>query len=125
MKELKADEVKVGHCIIINHFDQPCTRLVAVVKDVKLEMVVANYLSDDLMCRSCWSARPSDIMPVNRFGVRVFLHDDGDYSCLRDTMMDVTAVYPDGVKRQWQKRTGLTRMKMRDNLIIFYCKGGG
>ena len=65
-------KVKVGDFIIINEFDRPCTRLVAVIQEMYAHSVVAKYITCGTGVKTCCAAI-EDVTKVEDFGVKLEL----------------------------------------------------
>lgn len=107
LTELAASELKVGHCVIINHFDRPCTRHVAVIIRKQGSDLIARYLNAPLdEALSEIRGSDEDATPINHFGVAVYGRtiSDGtpDYRCDGSANHLATALYKDGKPRHWQ-----------------------
>lgn len=98
--ELPASAVAVGHCVIMNDVEQPCTKMVVVLTSVKGDRVTGRYLAQAINFGEC-SGPVSRVTPVNAFGMRVML-SGGAYKCEPDESLGRSAVYPDGDPRKWQ-----------------------
>ena len=99
------DKVTVGSCIIVNEFDRPCARLVAVVTEIDHEKIVAQYLSNDVSLRTfskngVWGTFLR-VTPLWNFGVALHVNPKGEYWC--EKKCDSIATYPDGSHRLWQE----------------------
>lgn len=108
IKTLPADKIAVGHCAIINHVEQPCGRLLAVIVAIEGESVRTKYLNAerDLSSynkRGC--VNPIDLVtPAGHFGVEVRTDKDGAetfYWC--EPVGESIATYRDGSIRPWQE----------------------
>jgi len=97
-----------GMPVIINHFDRPCSPLIAVVSQVDAVngMVHAIYLSADLKGQTC-EAQIGECTPVSCFCCEVVVNKEGFYTAfsLRVDNTGSTATYHDGTPRPWQEGT--------------------
>jgi len=107
---LPASEIAVGHCVCLNHVEQPCGRLLAVVTGVSGSDVWCKYLNSETYLTSynkgdgMRPSFPKEITPVGAFGVEVrFTIEGGDvvYWCV--PIGESTAKYLDGTTRRWQE----------------------
>jgi hypothetical protein len=102
---LLSSEIAVGHCVIINHVEQPCAKLLAVITSFDENTVTTNYLNADKSFNSynkvgC-ANRKSEVTPVGLFGVQVMVDlEKNEYSC--QFIADSIAEYHDGRIRKWQ-----------------------
>ncbi len=99
---LPASEIAVGHCVILNHVDQPCAKLVAIIVKRDTDgFFYAKYLNKELQHIN--GGRPvrvyGDATPVGEFGVEV-LADMEKYWCKQ--IAGSRATYSDGKLRCWQ-----------------------
>lgn len=92
MKKLPSSRIAPGHCVIVNQFDRPCAKLVAVV----LADGKCCYLNQAINFRKMDA---SNATPVSDFGIAVMARGDS-YSCV--VVGDSVAKYPDGSPRLWQ-----------------------
>lgn len=101
--ELYASAIIPGHCIIVNEFDRPEDRLVAVITAVEEGMVTATYLSVEMPDQpTCGPV--SLAMPINSFGLRVYCdEEENTYWCEHDPALEVAARYSDRSRRFWQQ----------------------
>ena len=90
--------MKIGTPVIINGFDRPCTRLVAIVTKIKNNVVYAKYLTKDVLSKKC-SAYISKVTPISDFGVELRI-EDGIAFC--QIVGENKATYCDGNHRPWQ-----------------------
>lgn len=100
---LAASEVAVGHCVIINHVEQPYGRLVAVVVGIEGDKVRTKYLSNlpelrEYNVNGCVN-NIDEVTPVGLFGVAVMRYG-AHFKCVR--VGESTALYADGLVRPWQ-----------------------
>lgn len=113
---LLSDRVARGHCVIINHCEQPCGKLVAVVTDMEVGKVTAKYLCRDLEMKTCWNSRSYLVTPVNCFGMRIHVAN-GVYWAERDETLPISASYADGDLRRWQEYGGPLRWVARPRVL--------
>lgn len=90
----------MGHCVIINHTDFPCAKLVAVVTSVTPERVTSKYLCSRTNMKECYTTRPATCTPVSDFGFEV-RHNSTSYWC--QPVGESSATYEDGKTRLWQE----------------------
>ena len=120
---LPASEVAVGHCVIINHVEQPCGRLLAVVVAIEGELARVKYLNveSDLTSYNVHGCLSSleEVTPANWFGVevRIELADDGDVVYWCEPVGESRAKYHDGQTRLWQERGWRGRYVARPNVL--------
>ena len=106
---LNSTELKPGCCVVINDVEQPCAKLIAVVKEIVGSSVTAVYLRDGKELkpyRNGFHGRTETVTPISRFGVKVLI-DDGLYWC--EVVGDSTATYEDGKPRRWQDYQGVVK----------------
>jgi len=117
---LPASEVAVGHCVIVNDYDQTCGNLVAVVVAIEGDNVRTKYLSDwravDQMNKVGCINPAWRVTPVATFGVEVRVDADGRYWCER--VGESSAEYPDGKRRLWQENGTHAHRARADVLTI-------
>lgn len=109
VKTLPSSEIAVGHCAIINHVDQPCGRLLAIIVAVEGERVRTKYLNAERHLssfnkRGCVNPIET-VTPVGHFGVEVQTEHDGVstlYWC--EPVGESRATYCNGDIRPWQER---------------------
>ena len=107
-RTLPASEIAVGHCAIINHVEQPCGRLLAVIIAVEGESVRTKYLNAErglssFNKRGCVNPIET-VTPVGHFGVEVRTARDGGetfYWC--EPVGESRATYCNGDTRPWQE----------------------
>lgn len=98
--QLPASDVAVGHCVIVNEFDRPAGRFIAKITSINGPIVEAKYLHPSIKSSNATCvATKSQVMPVERFGVRV-MTNNSVYWCER--FGETEATYSDGEIRQWQ-----------------------
>ncbi len=111
MDELKASEIAVGNCIILNDVEMPSGKLVAVITEMNSDSFYCKYLNADSQLSSYNKGKGMLIRldgslhrptPVGRFGVRV-LYDKTLrlYQC--EKVGESSATYKDGKPRSWQE----------------------
>lgn len=88
-----------GDLVTINHFDRPCTRLIAVVKSCDNGLVNAVYLTTGTILKKCY-APIENVTLISDFGVNAKIYD-GVVSC--DQMHQSIAKYKDATPRSWQE----------------------
>lgn len=118
---LESSKIEVGHCVIVDPVERPCSRLVAVVVQViSHDLVACKYLnaSRDLdeynrvgIGMICSVHR---VTPVGTFGVDVRTVNGG-YYCVR--MGDSIAKYADGSTRLWQDESGIDFHPARTDVL--------
>jgi hypothetical protein len=92
-----------GTPVIINDFDRPCTRLVAIVTEVKDGIVTAKYLAKDTSILEC-SAPIGKVTPLHAFGKRLDVDNDAGLAWVNDIGVNQNrATYSDGRPRRWQE----------------------
>lgn len=100
---LPSNDMAVGNCVIVNTYDQPCGKLVAIITAVSGDCFFVKYLNAD---PALDYYNKNDGMRVSRptlvgsFGVEVRYYD-GTYWCVR--VGDSRATYEDGKRREWQE----------------------
>ncbi len=103
-----AEKIVVGTPVIINHWDRPCARLIAIVESMEttsysdegpiIRSVSGRYLfkaSSQERCRNNLLL----VTPLSHFGVRVAL--SGNTYCVEKTG-ESYATYQNGMRREWQ-----------------------
>jgi hypothetical protein len=100
LRSLACSEVAVGHCVILNDFDRPCNKLVAVITKIENGRVIARYLSNRTMMQEC-HALIDGVTPISQFGLSV-ITDGLFFWCAINPTATPTATYPNGEKREWQ-----------------------
>jgi len=99
---LLSDEVAVGNCVIVNDFDCPCSRLIAVVMSVR-NGIRCRYLNNDILNNSVVIG--DNVTPIKDFGVEVFFKRNGGKIIFWGKQTGVSvARYKDGKERLWQDR---------------------
>jgi hypothetical protein len=121
---LLSNEITLGNCVIINHIEQPCAKLLAVIISFDEETVTTNYLNADKVFNSynkkgCVNRR-NEVTPVSLFGVQVVVDlEMNEYWC--DPVGETTAKYHDGELRLWQEH-GVKRYKFRPKILKIATK---
>jgi hypothetical protein len=122
---LPCTEIAVGHCVIVNHIEQPCGRLLAVITAIEGDTVRCKYLNaeSDLSAynkRGGMSPGCDMVTPVGWFGVEVRCersNESGEvlYSCVR--LKSSIAKYRDGKVRSWQEHGYPNRYVARQDIL--------
>lgn len=95
---LPGSEVAPGHCVIINEYDRPSAKLVAIITEIRSGMIHCRYLNRDVD-KNYKNVVTFDPTPTDTFGVEI--HSNG--SCYWvERIADSQAVYKDGKPRPWQ-----------------------
>lgn len=96
--------MKIGTPVIINTFDRPCTRLVAIVIGRNDQAVFARYLAKELRGRTV-GGYADTVTPVAEFGVELTFEtaDDGSTRYRCEVVGASRATYKGGRPRQWQQ----------------------
>lgn len=93
--------MKTGIPVIINEFDRPCARLVAIVTGTKEGIVMAKYLAKDTNSTEC--AAPADkVTPLEVFGMRLDIDNGVGLAWVNECGAN-RATYSDGAPRKWQE----------------------
>jgi hypothetical protein len=97
----KQSKLYVGMPVIVNEFDRPCTRLVAVVSDMDIDndIVVVKYLCAQTRVKTCCMAI-NRVTPLEDFGVTLIIEGEEMMRCLPERKS--VATYYDGRPRPWQ-----------------------
>lgn len=112
---LPSTKREVGHLVIVNEYDRPCTDLIAVImridKHNDVNIYYCAYLKEgiasiveDKLCL-VGTVNPT---PLSYFGIQVKLDitklvsKEWPYSVIK-TEEEPTAIYPDGQPRHWQE----------------------
>ena len=123
MRKLPAEEIAVGHCVILNDAEQPCGRLVAVITAIEGDVAWCKYLNRNQAMnefnhgRGMKIERDSSIhnlTPVGKFSVDVWLDAKGRYWC--EQFQPSEATYRDGKPRAWQGNNGVMYYARQDVL---------
>jgi len=122
---LPCTEIAVGHCVIVNHIEQPCGRLLAVITAIEGDTVRCKYLNaeSDLSAynkRGGMSPGCKMVTPAGWFGVEVRCERSSAsgevlYSCVRISISRAT--YQDGKIRSWQEYGRLNRYVARHDVL--------
>lgn len=123
---LPAERVEVGNCVIVNQYDQPCGKLIAVVTEKTDAYVKCQYLNNDKSLSTynkdggieIPSHLFSQITPVFLFGVTIQLVEnetDAMYYCEQTSVSK--AQYSDGESRKWQEYGGIHEYTARPELL--------
>lgn len=108
---------RVGDCVILNHVEQPCSKLICVVVKDDGEFYHCKYLNADKMLDSYNKPPMKNRLPratkVEDFGVEIKAHD-GKYWC--EKVGESKATYADGKPRQWQEWNGPIKYVPRKEL---------
>jgi hypothetical protein len=96
------EDIKPGTPVIINYFDRPCARLIAVVERVEAGVVHALYLCMATRGERC-SSNIENVTSIYDFGVGLIVNEAGVASAKE--VGESSARYPDGRKRVWQPDT--------------------
>jgi hypothetical protein len=96
--------LETGMPVIVNHTDQPCTRLVAVITGFSESgNPVMRYLNSSLDHPTMEMGIDS-VTPLEAFGVAIELDEaNGLYRCVEVPGAPKSAVYRDGEPRKWQQ----------------------
>ena len=95
-------ELSIGMPVIINEFDRPCTRLVAVITKIDRfnDIVTAKYLCVDTITDVC-GALIHRVTPLSDFGVALIVKNNGTVCC--EPVGESVAKYPyTDEHRLWQ-----------------------
>lgn len=120
------DEIAVGHCVIMNHTEAPCGRLLAVITLIDGKNIFCKYLNAEKELSSYNKLNKGKGMrsildehtPIEWFGVEVRLEQSGSdviYSC--HPVRESKATYRDGKPRQWQERSFRGRYIARPDVL--------
>jgi len=90
--------MNVNDLIIINHFDKPCTRLIAQVEKIEDGKVTARYITTGTTSERCFGP-VEEATPIADFGV--VIQTEGRAVCGLGIGKS-RATYPDGKPRVWQ-----------------------
>lgn len=117
---LPCDQVKVGHCVIINDVEQPCAKMACVIVGIDGDNVTTKYLNADRVFSSynkkgCLHHR-SQITPIGWFGAEVVC-GGGKYHC--NKIRESVAKYRDGRPREWQESSPCKHEFRPD--VLMYC----
>lgn len=108
-----------GLCVIVNHFDQPCGKLLAIVVDVDGQDVLCCYVNADPALDGYQTPPmrfPSEIVThVCDFGVDVETDTEGHYWC--EQRGESIATYTDGTTRPWQEHGQPIKYRGRPDLM--------
>lgn len=121
-RTLPASEIAVGHCAIINHVEQPCGRLLAVIVAIEGESVRTKYLNAESNLSS-YNARGcvnpiETVTPASHFGVEVRAElKGGDTVYWCDPQGESKATYCNGDARYWQERSWRGRYVARPDVL--------
>lgn len=137
--ELPASKIDVGHCLILNDFEEPSGRMVCVIADADDKSVWCKYLSSDRVFdshnkrRGMQISRGSalhDVTPLNAFGVRIVaryitgaLSNDGGWVYYCERIGESTATYRDGHPRRWQEHEPLKHGARQTEVLISITSG--
>jgi hypothetical protein len=100
--EIPCSEVAPGNAVIMNYFDRPTTRLVAIVDKIEDGICYATYLSDNTTIAHPRSPA-EEVTPIADFRMRVVISDDRKSFSVERTSNEITAAYyKDGRLREWQ-----------------------
>lgn len=107
---LLSNKIAVGHCVIINHVEQPCGKLLSVITSFDKDTVTTKYLNADKTFnpykKGCTN-RISEVTPIGLFGVEVFVNlKTEEYCCQKTPFTESIAKYHDGKIRPWQEHGG-------------------
>ena len=92
--------IKINDLVIINGFDRPCTRLIAIVSEIGSDYILADYICKDTSMGQC-SDQPSRVTKIEDFGVKIDIAMDRD--AIQAIQVGLSIVkYPDGRTRKWQ-----------------------
>ena len=95
--------IRVGMPVILNRFDRPTSRLIAVVCKKEPGFVSARYLSANISGDISYPVG-DEVTPLEDFGVKIIKIDDWRYMVVRSGMSRAT--YGDGSVREWQQELG-------------------
>ncbi len=121
---IPSNEIYLGNCVIINHVEQPCAKLLSVVTSFDEHTVTTNYLNADKLFNSynkkgCTNNKV-DVTPVSLFGVQVEVDlETNEYWCT--PVEKTTAKYHDGDLRSWQEH-GIRRYTFRPKILKIAIK---
>ena len=97
------EEFKIGDCVNLNHVEQPCGKLVAVVVGIVGDCLLCQYLNAeeelDQYNEPPMRSPKEGTTKLSEFGV-VIKGDGSDYWCEQET--ESKAKYADGQPREWQ-----------------------
>jgi hypothetical protein len=132
--ELLSSELSIGHCVILNDVEQPCSRLVAVITNIQGGNAYCKYLCADPKLSSfnknhgmliAIGGGIHNLTPISKFGVTIIYNTLGKfYFCLKTG--ESSATYKDGKPRQWQEtvlRYGTAKPNIAN--IALKAKGRG
>lgn len=137
--ELPASKIEVGHCVILNDFEEPSGRMVCVIADSDNWYVWCKYLNSDHAfstfnhrhgMRISRDSAFHNLTPLNAFGVRIVaryeagtntVHGGWIYHCER--IGESTATYRDGNPRRWQDREPLKHGARQTEVLISITSG--
>jgi len=101
---LLSSDIAVGHCVIVNHVEKPCGKLVAVIVAIEGDKIRSKYLNADPILTQYNNrgvvSRRETVTPCGSFGVDVIIDDSGTYWC--QPVGPSHAKYEDGDTRPWQ-----------------------
>lgn len=98
-RTLLGSDIRLGHCVIVNEFDRPCARLIAVIDRIEDDFVWCRYLSTTTGVRICVS-HGNDVTPIERFGI-IAIASHRSYRI--EAFQKSNAKYKDGSERIWQE----------------------
>lgn len=95
-----------GTPVIVNRYDRPCAKLVAIVTEIDDSMVTAMYLSSATMVRFCVDHIDA-VTPIADFGIKLLVvkgrrRQDNVFTTIPTGSQSI-ATYADGRLRQWQE----------------------
>ena len=97
--KLHSLDIVPGTAVIINYFDRPYCRLVAVVTLVEYGVVHVKYLCQEVEQDGCHDLIER-VTPISKFGVRL---EFGNRTVKTYPESESKAVYADGRPRNWQE----------------------
>ena len=92
--------IKINDLVIINEFDRPCTRLIAIVSEIGSDYILADYICKDTSMGQC-DEQPSRVTKIEDFGMKIDI--DMDQGAVQVIQVGPSiAKYSDGSIRKWQ-----------------------
>ena len=106
--------MEICNYIIINHFDKPSAKLIAVITKIEKDIVTARYLYSG---KVCWG-NIKDVTLVESFGVKLIFDLYKTKYKVEINDNNSIATYPDGRKRYWQDNS-TNEYKIHKNSLIY------
>jgi hypothetical protein len=122
---LLSSEIAVGHCVILNDYEQPCGKYIVVIIKIENGIAHCKYLNsidvldqfNDGGMKILLDCGMHQMTPVSKFGVEV--HYDtftNRYTCER--VRESIATYDDNTHREWQEHETYCHLARYDVIDI-------